>query len=506
MKTFDNILNTDMAGSIRRPNVGRARLSSAGRGTIGIPAFNLTKPVISHQLAVIQLDDHLLRQRRAGDRRALPFALLAVSALLWLLTTQGFAAEHNRATNSITLTPAYISGLAEQMRTNHPALQAAGKRIETTQANVAAVRSWADPTFTAGGMAASKDMRADDGDFFYGVEQKLPVFGKEKQERQAASASVAVGEAEREATFQMLRRDLTKSLFDAAYVSQAVHVAHEDIAWLKSLEQAVEAQYRFGNAMQSDVLRVQNEIAKRQDEVRTEERMLHHAWFTLNRHLNLPLTNSWPELRLPELAGSIPYSERLANLAAQQEPKLRVLRQQLQVADEEIALAKVRRRPDLGVGLQGRNYTGTGEFRSGEITLSLSLPWFNRDRYKHDVVREETKKEAMAKDVSDAELEVRHEIHDLTVQLDTARREALLYQDNIIPRTKQMLESMYANWQANSGPLRDVLDTRRMLLEAELTRVKAVSQQYQTLAELNLRCGLTDLNALPQAISAQPKN
>ncbi|MGV3757688.1 MAG: TolC family protein [Verrucomicrobiota bacterium] len=409
------------------------------------------------------------------------------------------------STNSVVLTPAYLAALAEQMRTNHPALQAAGKRIESTKANAAAVRSWSDPTFTAGGMAASKSMRADDGDFFYGVEQKLPVFGKEKQERQAATASVAVTEAEREARFQILRRDLAKALFDTAYVNKAVHIAHEDIEWLKSMEQAVEAQYRFGNAMQSDVLRVQNELAKRREEVRTEERMLHHAWFTLNRHLNLPLTNTWPELRLPELAASIPYSERLANLAVQQEPKLRVLRQQLQAADEDIALAKVRRRPDLGVGLQGRNYTGTGEFRSGEIVLSLSLPWFNRDRYKQDVVREETKKEAMAKDVSDAELEVRHEIHDLTVQLDTARREALLYQDNIIPRTRQMLESMQANWQANSGPLRDVLEARRMLLEAGLSRAKAVTMQYQAMVELNLRCGLADFSALT-TMEAKPKN
>lgn len=415
------------------------------------------------------------------------------------------AAPHDQATSSVTLTPAYISGLAELMRTNHPALQAAGKRIEATQANVAAVRSWADPTFTAGGMAASKDMRADDGDFFYGVEQKLPVFGKEKQERQTANASVAVGEAEREAAFQILRRDLAKALFDTAYVSKAVHIAHEDIEWLKSLEQAVEAQYRFGNAMQSDVLRVQNELAKRREEVRTEERMLHHAWFTLNRHLNLPLTNTWPELRLPELAGPIQYSERLANLAVKHEPRLRVLRQQLQVADEDIALAKVRRRPDLGLGLQGRNYTGTGEFRSGEIMLSLSLPWFNRDRYKQDVVREQTKKEAMEKDVSDAELEVRHEVHDLTVQIDAARREALLYQDNIIPRTRQMLESMQAAWQANAGPLRDVLDARRMLLEAELSRAKSITKQYQAMAELVLCCGLGDFEALEMigAMSAE---
>ncbi|HEY1171755.1 MAG TPA: TolC family protein [Verrucomicrobiae bacterium] len=417
---------------------------------------------------------------------------MALSALL-ISNKQGIASEN---TNTIPLTSTYITTLAEQMRTNHPALQAAGKRIESTQANAASVRSWSDPTFTAGGMAASKSMRADDGDFFYGVEQKLPVFGKEKQERKAASASIAVGELEQEAAFQVLRRDLAKTLFDTAYASRAVRVAQEDIEWLKSLEQSVEAQYGFGNATQADVLRVQNELAKRREDLKTTQQTLDHAIFTLNRFLNLPLTNAGPHLTLPELAKPIVYNERLARLAVKHEPQLRVMRQQLGVADEEIALAKMRRRPDLGVGLQGRNYTGTGEFRSGEIMVSLSLPWFNRERYRQDVIREEKKKEALEKEVNDKELGVRQEIHELVLRIDAAHREALLYQDNIIPRTKQMIESMYATWQTSAGPLRDLLDARRMLLDAELSRAKAITAQYQAMAELILCCGLGDFESL----------
>jgi outer membrane protein TolC len=433
--------------------------------------------------------------------------VLASAVVGWAETNRPAAAP---STNAIVLTPEYLSDLAEQMRTNHPALQAAGKRIESAQANVDAVRSWEDPTFRVGGLIAGEALRSDEGDVIYGVERKLPVFGKEKQQRAVAAAGVDVSEMEREATFQFLRRDLAKALFATAYASRAVHAAEEDIGWLKSVAEAVEAQYRFGNALQSDILRVQNELAKRQEEAKTEERMLRHAWFTLNRFLNRPLTNEWPEIVLPEVGAAVSYSQRLANLAVLHEPKLRVMRQQLQVADQDIALAKVRRRPDLGVGVQARNYTGTGEFRSGEVTLSLSLPWFNRERYRKDVVREETRKEALERDINDAELGVRNEVHELTVRLDAARREALLYQDSVIPRTRQMVESLYATWQTSTGPLRDVLEARRLLLEAELKRAKAITTQYQVLAELILCCGLADFEALKIVEStlqtADPKN
>ena len=42
----------------------------------------------------------------------------------------------------------------------------------------AAVRSWDDPMVRFGGMAPREMMRADAGDLIYGVEQRLPSFGK----------------------------------------------------------------------------------------------------------------------------------------------------------------------------------------------------------------------------------------------------------------------------------------------------------------------------------------
>jgi hypothetical protein len=56
---------------------------------------------------------------------------------------------------------------------------------------------------------------------------------------------------------------------------------------------------------------------------------------------------------------------------------------------------------------------------------------------------------------------------------------------------------------ANRGPLSEVLEGRRMLLEARLMAVRAVAEQYQMLAELVLCCGLGDLEAL-RMIGAVP--
>jgi len=106
-------------------------------------------------------------------------------------------------------------------------------------------------------------------------------------------------------------------------------------------------------------------------------------------------------------------------------------------------------------------------------------------------------------DAADYQLSLHESVHALTVQIDAARREALLYRDEILPRSQQALESAHANWLANRGLSFDVMEARRMLLEAQLMSARAVAGQYQLLSELVLFCGLNDLEAL-EAISNQP--
>ncbi len=84
----------------------------------------------------------------------------------------------------------------------------------------------------------------------------------------------------------------------------------------------------------------------------------------------------------------------------------------------------------------------------------------------------------------------------MTVRIDAARREALSYQSEILPRSQTALASARAGWESGRNPLRDVLDARRMLLDARLGESRARAEQYPRLTDLVLCCGLGDLEAL----------
>ena len=88
-----------------------------------------------------------------------------------------------------------------------------------------------------------------------------------------------------------------------------------------------------------------------------------------------------------------------------------------------------------------------------------------------------------------------------------ARREALLYRDEILPRTRAAMETIRASWESNRASVRELLETRRMLLDARLMYARAVAEQYEMMSDLVLCCGLGDLAALQMLVETpEPTN
>jgi len=135
--------------------------------------------------------------------------------------------------------------------------------------------------------------------------------------------------------------------------------------------------------------------------------------------------------------------------------------------------------------------------------LGFNLPLGNRAKYRAEVRREQAKQQTVELQRADYDLGLSEEVHMLTVKIDAARREALLYRDEIIPRSEVALASAQTAWTAGRGMLLDLLEARRMLLEARFMQARALAEQYQMLSELVLCCGLADLEAL-EMIGAQP--
>jgi outer membrane protein TolC len=429
--------------------------------------------------------------------------LIASASLL-----TGQAAENTKAveeTNVVVITTAYINRLLAEARTNNPSLKAADSRVRSATLNAEAVRTWEDPMATVGGSVYSSRgfSPSEDGNLAYGVEQKLPLWGRPKLTRLVAAAETSMREAEVNYRAHQLRSDITKALVTAAMAERVVEIGEQDLAWVEATAKATDNKYRAGQAVVADTLQIQNEVAKRNDTLRTDRLRLAHGHFTLNRLLNRDVSSTWPTLQLPPVAPAIPLSGKLLSLALQNEPKLKLLEQEIKQAGASAELTRKMRLPDVSLGVEGRQYSGDGEFRSGMFTLRFSLPWANGNKYRKDYERDKERQKSAEQEREDQVLIVREELHHLAVGVEAMRRESLLHSDEITTRSMQALTSRLSEWQSGRGAFRDVLDARRMLLESELMSARATAQQHQMLAEMLLWTGLENLEALT-ALANEP--
>jgi outer membrane protein TolC len=416
------------------------------------------------------------------------------------------AGEHPpSATSATVITSGFITRLMDEARTNNPGLLAACSRARAAAANAGSIRVWKDPTFQIGGGIFSADGMnpAQIGNLIYGVQQKLPLWGLPKLSRQVAAAESSTRAAEADYRFQQLRRDITKALFSAALAEQVVDIDGKDLLWLKTTAQAVDAKYRAGQTDAGDALQIQNEVALRNNQLQTDRLELSHDEFVLNRLLNRQTDAPWPPLQLPSVAPPVPFSATLLALALTNEPNLKIAAQEIEEAGAAAQLTRRARLPDVSAGIEGRQYSGDGGFRSGMFTLSFSLPWGNAGKYRQAYERELENKKAAEQERDNQALTVREELDLLTVDLDAARREALLYQNEIVSRATQVLADKRSGWETGRLPLRPVLDAHRDVLADQLMAARATAEQYQTLAELLLWSGLDDFESLT-ALAPQP--
>src|SRR5213592_2958342 len=409
------------------------------------------------------------------------------------------------ATNAVVISTAFINRLVAEARTNNPSLKAADSRVRSAALNAETVRTWEDPMAMFGGSVYSdKGFKPDeDGNLAYGVEQKLPLWGRPKLARRVAEAETSMRESEGNYRLQQLRADITKALLTTALAGRVVEIGEQDLSWVEATAKATDNKYRAGQAVVADTLQIQNEVAKRDDTLRTDRLRLAHERFTLNRLLNRDPSSMWPSLQLPPVAPAIPLSNKLLSLALLNEPKLKVLEQEIKQAAASAELTRKTRLPDVSLGVEGRQYSGDGEFRSGMFTIRFSLPFANRDKYRKDYERDKERQKSAEQEREDQVLMAREKLHHLVVGIEATRRVSLLHTDEITARATQALTSRLADWEAGRGAFRDVFDSRRMLLESQLMSARATAKQHQMLADMLLWTGLEDLESLT-ALANEP--
>jgi outer membrane protein TolC len=208
----------------------------------------------------------------------------AINALVFLSAPFGLrAAESASPPGRVDITAEFVDRLVVEAQGRNPELQAAAARTEAATTAVDAVRTWDDPTASFGLWVpgSSGFPSSQQGNLIYGIDQKLPLYGRPDLRRKVAAADASREQFVADYETQKLRRDLQVALNALALAGREAEAAEEDVAWLDATLEAVDQRYRVGEASQVDWLKIQTVRAMAGDDLTTKEREREHGAFAL---------------------------------------------------------------------------------------------------------------------------------------------------------------------------------------------------------------------------------
>ncbi|MCA8976223.1 MAG: TolC family protein [Planctomycetes bacterium] len=373
-------------------------------------------------------------------------------------------------------------------------LRAAYERWRAALERVPQVTSLPDPQLGFTQFVEDLQTRTGPQQRRYSLTQTLPWFGK--LELRGAVADGAAEEQWFEVAALRLRvaRDVTVAFYDYAYLARSLQTTRAVFDLLRGIEPVVQRRIAGGTGGQQDLLRLQVEIGRIENELASLDKVRPATSARLQAAMNwrgegeLPL----PELTEPRLAEL--EVEVLLARALEHNPELRRLCQGIRRSQQALELARLEPWPDLALGVDyletgaaATAVAGSGDDPWG-VRVSMTLP-VGRGRYAAAEREAERNLAAASHALDDRRANLRADLQHAVFQLDDNGRQVVLYRETLLPRSRESLEVTRAAYSAGTSTLLDLIDSERALLGFEIAYWRACRDYHQSRARLETLIG-----------------
>ncbi len=390
---------------------------------------------------------------------------------------------------------ATLDGYITDAVANSPTLESARQEWKAALERAGYAGSLPDPVLSYGYFLEEVETRVGPQKQRLGISQAYPWFGTLGTRKDAALAGAEAARQRYVLALLTLTREVRIAYADYYDLSRARAITRDNLELLRFWERILNARYTTGKAGYSNLLRVQVELGKLEDRLRTLEEQRAPRISRLNDLMNLPpeTTLPWPEW-LPELP-ALPERDAILRKINEDNPELSALRAMIEKEEAGAVLANKAGYPDFAFGLdwvQTDRRTVDNLADNGKdpimARVAVHLPlWRGKVNAK--------KREAAARrEAAEARLESRgnrlaSEVSNLLFRYEDAERKIDLYKDSLIPKGNQSLEAAYSAFETGEADFLNVLDAQRALLEFELSLEGARADRLRARASIDALTG-----------------
>ena len=385
-----------------------------------------------------------------------------------------------------------LDAVVSEVLSNNPSLKASRANWEAVQERVPQARAWEDPTLGFDSLADRFVHQPPNAmtDQKLMLEQALPLSGKNRLQGKAASAEAV-------SAFEQFHREQLDAVakariayFQLANAYAQLEVNRQAIDLLKQFADISRDKYKVGTHSESDVLNAETALAKAEEDSADIERQISEGQLELNRLMNRPPRNP---LAHPEALTFQPFAlslEKIEGLALAHRPELFLAQMKIEAAQARLEVARKGWFPDPTFRVEADRYNDAAQAVS-EVNagFSISLPWFNRAKYKAGIRENEKMLESADYELKAARIDTLSMVENQFIEVRTFHHHTELYKDKLLPLAEQTANAKRLGYQNDKENFLDLLTAQQTVQEMESMYWEHLMHYRIALAEMESLVG-----------------
>lgn len=378
---------------------------------------------------------------------------------------------------------------------NNAGLKAAFEQWKAAVEQIPQAEALPDPKFTYGYFIEEVETRVGPQRQKFGIMQLFPWFGKIEARTDTAASKAKAAMKRYEAVKLKLFWQVEDAFGEFVYLAEAIKIARQNLELVKHFEEVARTKYMAAAATHPDVIRAQVELAKLEDVLKSLEELREPTVARLNAVLNRP-TNAelaWPKKQKFQRV-QLDLRQIIEALKSRN-PELAGLDWEIEAAKSRVELAKKKFWPDIGVGvdwIQTDDARVSGVSGSGRdpvvLMFSMNLPIW-RESYKAAEMQAKANVRKIKQRRVDAENNILAKAVQVLYDFEDSDRKINLYGDILVPKAEELLQASETAYKAGAIDFLSLIDAQQMLLKYSLDYERAVTNNQQKLAELEMLTG-----------------
>jgi len=343
------------------------------------------------------------------------------------------------------------------------------------------------------------------GEFSAGVSIPLEVYGQRARRIEYAKAEIVLKEAEVATRQREMLSRILAAYADALSAFRELRILDEILAIDIETIRFVQIRVNEGETAPLELSLLQTEVERLRVQRQLVEGRLQSAITGLKYFAAVPyeqalrLKEELPLATFPSLPPSI---EIAVSVGLKSRPEIRIAELEEQLGNMGLRLIRSEARPEISAFTKFSLSRSTIDLPTGTFPqdrdrsllfgITIGLPVFDRKQGAKAeaaiAIRQAQERRVFAEGVIKNEITVAYQ------QLETARRALIAYEANVLPRSRENIETIRRVYQIGELRITDLLQEQRRLIEAHRDVSETLTRKYRAEADLFMALGLTFKN------------